>query len=177
MHRNPSTNMGTVNVRVFLDHDQDGKYDIETDELLENVRLEKHADQSGKNGMIAYKAPAYRLAKLKIDENTLPDPFMVISPAVSVRPRPSHINTLNMAVWETGEIEGQVEPGELVELIEDGKVVDSTHAEFDGFFLFEKVLFKVYEVRTGQQRQKVLVDRKNSIARVKWNDKYKVAKK
>lgn len=177
MSRNPSTNMGTVNVRVFLDHDQDGTYDSETDELLENVRLKNHADQSGKNGMIAYKAPAYRLAKLKIDENTLPDPFMVISPAVSVRPRPTHINTLNMAVWETGEIEGQVEPGELVELIEDGKVIDSTHAEFDGFFLFEKVLFKVYEVRTGKQRQKVLVDRKNSIARVKWNSKYQVAKK
>jgi hypothetical protein len=175
MSRNPSTNMGTVNVRVFLDHDQDGKYDSEKDELLKNVRLKNYSDESGDNGMIAFKAPAYRLAKLKIDENTLPDPFMVIPPAVSVRPRPTHINTMNMAVWETGEIEGQAEPGELVELIKDGKVIDSTHAEFDGFFLFEKVLFKVYEVRTGQQRQRVLVNREQSIARVKWNGEYQVA--
>ena len=176
MNRNPSTNIGTVNVRVFLDHDQDGKYDSETDELLENVRLKNFSDESGENGMIAFKAPAYRLAQLKIDENTLPDPFMVISPAVAVRPRPTHINTMNIAVWETGEIEGQAEPGELVELIEDGKVIDSTYAEFDGFFLFEKVLFKIYEVRTWQQHQKVVVDRKHLIARVKWDGEYKVAK-
>ena len=177
MNRNPSTNIGTVNVRVFLDHDQDGKYDSEIDELLENVRLKNYSEESGENGMIAFKGPAYRLARLKIDENTLPDPFMVSSPAVAVRPRPTHINTMNIPVWETGEIEGQAEPGELVELIEDGKVIASTHAEFDGFFLFEKVRFKIYEVRTGQQYQKVEVNRKHPIARVKWKSEYQVAKK
>ncbi len=174
--RNPSTNIGTVNVRVFLDHDQDGKYNSETDELLENVRLKNHSEESGKNGMIAFKGPAYRLARLKIDENTLPDPFMVSNPAVAVRPRPTHINTMNIPVWETGEIEGQAEPGERVELIEDGKVIASTHAEFDGFFLFEKLRFKIYEVRARQQLQKVEVNRKHSVARVKWKDVYQVAK-
>jgi len=176
MSRNSTTNIGTVNVRVFLDHNQDGIYNSEVDELLENVRLQHQSDESGKNGMIAFKGAAYRLARLKIDENTLPDLFMISPDPVAVRPRPSHINTMNIPVWETGEIEGQAEPGELVELIEDGKVIDSTHVEFDGFFLFEKVRFKIYGVRTRQQLQKIEVNRKHPIARVHWKEEYQAAK-
>ena len=176
LNRNPSTNLGTVNVRVFLDHDQDGKYNSEIDEVLENVRLKNQSDQSSGNGMIAFKGPAYRLVRLKIDENTLPDPFMITAPAVAVRPRPTHINTMNFPVWETGEIEGQAEPGELIELLEKGKVIDSTHAEFDGFFLFEKVRFNKYGVRTRKQHQSVEVNRKHPVARVKWKEVYQLAK-
>ncbi|MFQ6615032.1 MAG: hypothetical protein ACE5D1_09340, partial [Fidelibacterota bacterium] len=177
INRNSSTNVGTVNVRVFLDHNQDGIYDRETDDLLENVRLKSYSGESGEEGVIAFKRPAYRLARVKIDENSLPDPFMVTSSAVAVRPRPTHINTMNIPVWETGEIEGQAEPGELVELINDGKVVASAYAEYDGFFLFEKVLFKKYKVRTGQQHQNVEVNRNHLIAQVRWNGEYELAKK
>lgn len=126
--------------------------------------------------MIALKEPAYRLAYIKIDENSLPDPFMVTSLPVAVRPRPTHINTMNIPVWETGEIEGQAEPGELVELFESGKLIDSTHAEFDGFFLFEKVRFNKYEVRIRGQQQNVEVSREHPVVRVKWKDIYKLAK-
>ncbi len=176
MNRNPSTNVGTVNVRVFLDHDQDGKYDSETDELLKSIRLKNRSEESDRNGMIAVKGPAYRLAHIRIDENSLPDPFMVTAPSVAVRPRPTHINTMNIPVWETGEIEGQAEPGELVELIDGGKVIATTHAEFDGFFLFEKLRFKVYRVRTQHRFQSVEINRIHPIARVKWEDGYQVAK-
>jgi hypothetical protein len=176
MNRNSSTNVGMVNVRVFLDHDQNGKYDPESDELLESVRLKNRSEKSGKNGMIAFKGPAYRLARLIIDENSLPDPFMVTGPPVAVRPRPTHINTFSFPVWETGEIEGQAEPGDLVELFQDGKVIASTHAEFDGFFLFEKLRFRIYEVRTQQQIQRVEINRRHPIARVKWKNNYQVAK-
>jgi len=176
VNRNSSTNVGTVNVRVFLDHDQDGKYSSESDELLENIRLKNRSDESDRNGMIAFKGPAYHLAKIMIDEKTLPDPFMVTVPPMAVRPRPTHINTLNIPVWETGEIEGQVEPGELVELIEDGKVIATTHAEFDGFFLFEKLRFKKYRVRSGHRIQIVEINRAHPIARVKWKREYQLAK-
>lgn len=176
MKRTPSTNMGTVNVRVFLDHDQNGKYDSEIDELLEKVRLKNRSGESSNYGMIAFKGPAYRLAYIKIDENSLPDPFMEASSAVAVRPRPTHINTLNLPVWETGEIEGQAEPGELIELVEGGKVIASTHAEYDGFFLFEKVRFKTYEIRTHEKLEKVEVNRMHPITRVKWKGYYKVVK-
>ena len=138
--------------------------------------LKNQSEASDSNGMIAYKGPAYRLAKLTIDENTLPDPFMVTVPPVAVRPRPTHINTLNIPVWETGEIEGQAGPGELVELIEGGKVIATTHAEFDGFFLFEKLRFKKYGVRWGQRTQAVEINRKHPIARVKWKGEYQLAK-
>ena len=176
MNRNPSTNVGTVNVRVFLDNDQDGIYNSEIDELLEDVRLENRSEKSGKNGLIAVKGPAYRLARLKIDEETLPDLFMVSPEPVAVRPRPSHINTMNIPVWETGEIEGRAEPGEVIELVENGKVVDSTRAEFDGFFLFEKVRYKKYKVRTRQQVQKIEVNRKHPIVQVAWKDILRVSK-
>ena len=176
MNRAASTNTGTVFVRVFLDHDQDTIYNSEIDELLEDVRLENRSEESGKNGMIAVKGPAYRLTRLKIDEETLPDLFMVSPPPVAVRPRPTHVNTLNLPVWETGEIEGQAEPGELIELIKDGKVIASTHAEFDGFFLFEKVRFNTYKIQKGHQSQLVKVNHKQMIARVKWEKDFKTAK-
>jgi hypothetical protein len=127
--------------------------------------------------MIAVKGPAYRLTRLKIDENSLPDIFMVSPPPVAVRPRPSHVNTMNIPVWETGEIEGRAEPGDVIELVENGKVIDSTRAEFDGFFLFEKVRYKKYKVRSRQQVQKVEVNRKHPIVQVAWNDVIRVAKK
>ena len=177
VNRTPSVNNGTVNVRVFLDHDQDGIYNSEIDELLEDVRLENRTEESGANGMIAVKGPAYRLTRLKIDENSLPDIFMVSPPPVAVRPRPSHVNTMNIPVWETGEIEGRAESGDVIELIENGKVIDSTRAEFDGFFLFEKVRYKKYKVRSRQQVQKVEVNRKHPIVQVAWNDAIQVAKK
>lgn len=177
MNRTSSTNVGTVNVRVFLDHDQDGIYDSEIDELLEDVKLENRIEESGKNGMIAVKGPAYRLTRLKIDEKTLPDLFMVSPPPIAVRPRPSHINTMNIPVWETGEIEGRAEPGDLIELIENGKVIDSTRAEFDGFFLFEKVRYKRYKIRNRHHLQKVEVNRSHPIVQVAWRDILRVAKK
>jgi hypothetical protein len=177
VNRTPSVNNGTVNVRVFLDHDQDGIYNSEVDELLEDVRLENRSEESGENGMIAVKGPAYRLTRLKIDENTLPDLFMVSPEPVAVRPRPSHINTMNIPVWETGEIEGRAEPGDLIELVEDGKVIDSTRAEFDGFFLFEKVRYKKYKIRTKQQSQEVEVNKSHPIVQVAWRDTIRMAKK
>jgi hypothetical protein len=177
VNRSPSTNIGTVNVRVFLDHNQDGIYNSGIDELLEDVQLENRTEESNKNGMIAVKGPAYRLTRLKIDENTLPDLFMISPEPVAVRPRPSHINTMNIPVWETGEIEGRAEPGDLIELIEDGKVIASIRAEFDGFFLFEKVRFRIYKVRNGQQLQKVEVSRKHPIVQVAWRNRLRVASK
>lgn len=177
MRRNPSTGMGTVNVRVFLDHDQDGEYNNEVDELLENVRMEHQRDTSNEFGIVALKGPAYRLTRLKIDEQTLPDPYMVSPPPVAVRPRPSHVNTINIPVWETGEIEGMAEPGERIELIADNKIVATTHAEFDGFFLFEKLRFKIYDVRRNDQSQKVEVHRKRPIARVNWKDRVLLTRK
>jgi len=171
MHRNPGTSLGTVNVRVFLDHDQDGVYNSETDELIENVKLENQSDVSDESGMVALKAPAYRLTRIKIDDKSLPDPFMVTPPPVAVRPRPSHINTMNIPVWETGEIEGVAEPGEVIELMADGKVIDTTQAEFDGFFLFEKVRFRDYQVHRHLDIQKIQVNRTHPIVRVKWDNR------
>ena len=94
-----------------------------------------------------------------------------------MRTRPSHINTIHIPVWETGEIEGRAEPGELIELIEKGKVIATTRAEFDGFFLFEKVRFKTYGIRTRRQFQKVVVNRTHPIVQVAWRDNIRVAKK
>lgn len=173
--RNPSTSIGTVNVRVFLDHNQDGKYDRGVDELMRDVGIRGQKDLSGKNGTIAFKAVSYRLALLEIDEGTLPDPYMVTAPATGVWPRPTHINTLDMAIWETGDIEGIAKPGELVELIHDGKVVAHTFADYDGFFLFEKARFNSYVVRSGKKKQRVVLNREHILAQVTWADGAEVA--
>jgi hypothetical protein len=125
---------------------------------------------SGDRGIIPFRGVAYRLTRLEIDEDTLPDPYMVTSPAVGVYPRPTHINTLDFPVWETGDVEGTAVPGELVELIYRGKVVDQTFADFDGYFLFEKARFHSYIVRSGGKDRRVILDRNHILAQIEFKE-------
>lgn len=170
VQRNPSTNIGTVNVRVFLDHNQNGKFDSGIDELMPDIKIRGQKDLSGENGNIAFKGVAYRSTHLEIDDGTLPDPYMVTAPAVRVWPRPTHIKNLDMAIWETGDIEGKAKPGGLVELIHDGKVVAHTFADYDKYFLFEKVRFNSYIVQSGKNKEEVILNREQILAQIEWAD-------
>lgn len=93
-----------------------------------------------------------------IDAGSLPDPF--VQPASSgmvVTPRPGIPIIVELPLVSAGEISGYLlkEGGKAMngvdlELLDKaGRVVKSTRAEYDGFFLFESVPYGQYRLRVG----------------------------
>lgn len=93
-----------------------------------------------------------------IDAGSLPDPF--VQPANSgmvVTPRPGIPIVVELPLVSAGEISGYLikEGGKAmtgvdVELLDKtGRVVKTTRAEYDGFFLFESVPYGQYRLRVG----------------------------
>ncbi len=168
VNRNSLSNVGQVDVRVFLDKNNDGRFN-ENDEPLEGVQLVRGGGQpTNKNGVASMKRPPHRIVNVAVDENSLADPFMVAGPPVLVRPRPSHRLFVEIPVWETGEIEATVEPGSLVELIQNNKFMNSRYADYDGLVVFEKVPYGAYSVRSGDRAAKISIHRDHAIGSVQW---------
>jgi hypothetical protein len=91
-----------------------------------------------------------------IDAGSLPDPF--VQPATSgvvVTPRPGIPMIVELPLVSAGEISGYLikEGGKAltgvdIELLDKaGRVVKTTRAEYDGFFLFESVPYGQYRMR------------------------------
>ena len=91
-----------------------------------------------------------------IDAGSLPDPF--VQPATSgvvVTPRPGIPMIVELPLVSAGEISGYLikEGGRAltgvdIELLDKaGRVVKTTRAEYDGFFLFESVPYGQYRMR------------------------------
>ena len=164
----PATNVGRVDVRVFIDKNEDGVFN-QGDEPLPGVRLLRGGGlTTNEKGLATLKRPPYRLTAIQVDEKSLIDPFWVAGPAFNVRPHPGQPVVVNMPVWETGEIEAVSEPGALVELMQDEKVVDSKYSEFDGFVVFEKLRYGAYSVRTGDRLANIQIDTKHPVRAAQW---------
>jgi hypothetical protein len=166
--RKSLSNVGQVDVRVFVDKNHDGLFN-EEDEPLEGVQLVRgKAEGTNENGIASLKRPPHRIVSVAVKESSLEDPFMVAGPAVLIRPRPSHRLFVEMPVWETGEIEATVESGALVELFQKDKVMSSKYADYDGFIVFEKVQYGTYSVRSGDRSGKVFIDQDHAVGSVRW---------
>ena len=166
--RKSLSNVGQVDVRVFVDKNHDGLFNKD-DQPLEGVQLVRGSgSETNKKGISSLKRPPHRIVSVAVSEKSLEDPFMVAGPAVLVRPRPSHRMFVEMPVWETGEIETSVEPGALVELFQNEKIMSSKYADYDGFIVFEKVQYGTYSVRSGDRSGKVFIDRDRAVGSVQW---------
>jgi len=153
---------------LFVDKNHDGLFNKD-DEPLEGIKFVRAGDQkTKKNGIASLKRPPHRIVSVAVDENSLEDPFMIAGPAVLVRPRPSHRLFVEIPVWETGEIEANVEPGALVELLQNDIVMSRKYADYDGIIVFEKVKYGVYSVRSGDRAGKVFIDHDHLVGSVKW---------
>jgi hypothetical protein len=100
----------------------------------------------------------YKPILIGIDAGSLPDPF--VQPANSgmvVTPRPGVPIIVELPLVSAGEISGYLikEGGKAMngvdlELLDKaGRVVKTTRAEYDGFFLFESVPYGQYRLRVG----------------------------
>ncbi|MFT5542807.1 MAG: hypothetical protein ACI97K_002839 [Glaciecola sp.] len=151
-----STQRGTLTVRVFEDLNTNAIFD-EGEPLLSNVKV--RALQTFKKGItnvdgiaVLDGMPDQSIADIIIDTDTLPDPFMVsLVPGVSITFRKGLVDKLDYPVSRTAEIEGAVyivkdgmqNPSKNIPVLlknARGQIVKTVETEFDGYYVFDKVI-------------------------------------
>ena len=168
LNSKPSSNIGRIDVRVFLDRNNDGIFNKD-DQPLEGVRLVRGGkEKTNNNGVATVSRPAYHLASFGVDERSLEDPFWVGGSAVHIRPMPGNSNWVDVPVWETGEIEAFSIPGEQVKIYQNGKEKAQKFSDYDGFVVFEKVRYGTYVVQSGDRFAEVHVNQENPVSSVQW---------
>lgn len=158
------SDQGKVIGRVFLDENLNGVID-DDDTPLEDVQLEingsRKPQKTNANGAVAMVSGSSReRINVTVSQGTLTDPFWASTqPGYSVLARPGVETNLDFPIVRTGEIEGTLYlaiadgtqrelsrvPLELVNA--DGRIVNETDSQFDGYYLFTPVLPGNYTLR------------------------------
>lgn len=152
----PISQAGALAVRVYEDLDLDKEYDP-GEPLLDNVQVT--APQVARNDVtkdgsaFLTRLPNNRRTDILVDPTTLPDySYMRLDEGFSVTGRRGLLQFAEIPFTRGGELDGTVyfvnkegeeEPLAFVGLNlvnEEGDIVATTRSEFDGFYLFEKVL-------------------------------------
>ncbi|MBD1582970.1 hypothetical protein [Pseudoalteromonas sp. S16_S37] len=147
--RRSLTQSGSTLVRVFLDHNNNGRLD-EGEALVENLRVK--AVQAHRHGLTNTQGIAEltgmlanRKTDIELDEQSINDPFFVPRDAgVSITPRAGFVEYVDFPLVNASEVEGslyaqrgKVLPYTKVNLLDaDGKLVAQTESAFDGYYLF-----------------------------------------
>jgi len=160
---------GQAAVSVFLDENGDGRRSPGEEAIAGvgiNAGQRGSADPTDRQGHAFVEGlQPYDRILVSIDESTLTDPFLVArSKGVVVTPRPGVAAVIELAVSPTGEIEGVLASpegtalaGVELELVdENGAAAASTLSEFDGFFLFQRVVYGRYHLRLAASSEQVL---------------------
>jgi len=151
-----STQRGTLSVRVFEDLNTNAVYDA-GEPLLDNVQvLASQTFSRGKTNKTGIAVldgiPDQKATDIIINTDTLPDPFMVpLVPGVSITFRKGLVDKLDYPVSRSAEIEGAVYiikkdvrgPGKNIPILlknSKGQIVKTVETEFDGYYVFEKVI-------------------------------------
>jgi hypothetical protein len=160
---------GHAAVAVFLDENGDGRRSA-GEEALPEVRVTAGRGGSGvptdeRGHTFVEGLQPYQKVLLSIDESTLPDPFLTPrGRGVVVTPRPGVAAVIELAVAPTGEVEGVLNgaegaplAGAGLELVDAaGQVVARAMTEYDGFFLFDRVVYGRYRLRLAPDTQAAL---------------------
>lgn len=173
IHMRSNRRSGKGGAEAFVYHDLNNNkiYDGEDVPLPE---VEVVARQAGNRAETDKDGVAYLLdmrehnaTDIEIDVDSLEDPFWnpTVS-GVSLVPRSGRINTVEFPVVTTGEIDGTVyladkdgnqDPisGVTLQIINtDGDIIQSVTSEYDGFYLFEKVVPGDYTLRIAKPENK-----------------------
>jgi len=152
----PVSQSGALAVRVFEDLDLDKEYD-EGEPLLDDVEVRaaqaSRFDVTKDGTAFINRLPNNRRTDIVVDETTLPDhTFLRLDEGFSVTGRRGLLQFADIPFTRGGELDGTVyfmnnegkeEPLPYVSLNlvnEDDEIIATTKSEFDGFYLFEKVL-------------------------------------
>ncbi len=153
---------GVAKAHVFLDGNGNGSFD-EGDEALPNVAFEldggRHPVTTDEEGVAYIVISSHQRTNLVVAEGSLEDPYWLSArPGVEVLTRPGRTESIEFPILATGEVDGTVYllrgggrvaiGGVVLELInEGGSVISSTESQYDGFYLFEKILPGRYGLR------------------------------
>ena len=166
---------GAVVVRMFEDDNLDNTYN-EGERLLENVTVKAEQafreETTDEEGLAVLKSlPVGRSTDIVIDESTLKEPGMIVSSeGFAVASRRGIVQQFDIPVVRSGELEGTLywrnQSGDeqtasyvRMNLVnKEGEIVSTTRTEFDGYYLFNRVMPGNYyiEVDTSSGRQRGL---------------------
>jgi hypothetical protein len=160
---------GHAAVAVYLDENGDGRRSP-GEQALPEVRVTAGRGGTGeptdaRGHTFVEGLQPYERVLLSIDESTLPDPFLTPrGRGVVVTPRPGVAAVVELAVAPTGEVEGVLSgpegtplAGAGLQLIDgSGQVVARAMTEFDGFFLFDRVVYGRYRLQLSPEAQAAL---------------------
>ncbi len=159
---------GVISVRVFQDLNLNGRYDQDeppvVGAMVKGTQVYRRALTNNKGVAFLRGLPTYRTTDIELVVGSLEDPYWLPSHlGISITPRPGFVETLDIPVVTTGEIEGMVyqkdgRGGEkpvayapLVLLDEQGKIAQRGESEYDGFYLFMNVLPGKFRVEIDKQ--------------------------
>ena len=162
----PRAATGAASARVFLDRDENGRFDA-GDQPLSGVGftvngIERPERTSDSGGVFLPDLTAHYAADVALDPRTLEDPqWIAVTAGVRIMPRPGKAVLIDVAVVATAEIEGSVSRvrkgareevgGANVELVDmAGNVVGQTTTAYDGFYVLTHVRRGRYRVRVAQ---------------------------
>jgi hypothetical protein len=160
---------GHAAVAVYLDENGDGRRSA-GEEALPEVGVTAGRSGSGeptdaRGYTFVEGLQPYEKVLLSIDESTLPDPFLTPrGRGVVVTPRPGVAAVVELAVAPTGEVEGVLYgpegtplAGAGLELVDSsGQAVARAMTEYDGFFLFDRVVYGRYRLQLSPEAQAAL---------------------
>lgn len=159
---------GQAAVAVFLDEDGDGRRSPGESPLAGiGITAGQHGaaeptDAAG-HAFVEGLQP-YDKVLISVDESTLPDPFLLARQGLVVTPRPGVPAVIELAVSPTGEVEGVLNSpentplaGVRLELLDErGAVAARAMTEYDGFFLFDRVVYGRYRLQLSADSEKAL---------------------
>ena len=156
---------GAVLARPFIDNDHnnvfsEGDSPLPDAQILVN-RHRTRREREAANGVLISGFEAYSETIINVDMKTVDDPYLIKSASehLAVISRPGVIAVIDLPLSRSGEIVGStlrqredayegIGDVELDLLDENGDVVSETTSEYDGFFVFEKVPYGAYTIRT-----------------------------
>jgi len=160
---------GHAAVSVFLDENGDGRRSA-GEQALSGVAVTAGRGGTGlptdeQGHTFVEGLQPYEKVLLSVDESTLPDPFLTPrGRGMVVTPRPGVAAVVELAVAPTGEVEGVLNgpegtplAGAGLELVDTGgQVVARAMTEYDGFFLFDRVVYGRYRLQLSEDSSAVL---------------------
>ena len=155
------SSQSTLSARVFFDKNNNGRFD-KGDSPLENVEVEttqnrRRATTNSQGVAILTSLPSYQKTDIKIDLSKQEEGFLIrADEGVSIAPRPGALQTIDIPVVQSLEIEGYAQElqrnGDLINkarvpiLLKDlsGKTIKEVTSEFDGYFLITEIVPQPY---------------------------------
>ncbi|MFQ5443718.1 MAG: carboxypeptidase-like regulatory domain-containing protein, partial [Nitrospinales bacterium] len=162
---------GAASTRVFVDNNQNGRFEPEEDEPIQDVQFKvgpRDVKTDSEGVAFLPGLSSHRKTNVLVDIRSLEDPFWVLpEEGFEVIPRPGRPILLEFPVVPTGEVDGTVflRSGDTeksvsnaeVQLVDvKGEVVQEVKTEFDGFYLFMLVPPGKYTVRISPEQVKRL---------------------